>query len=218
MKSRFLGTLWLLLLLPPLGAPGWAVAQTVSVLRGNVVFTDAAGRTIPLTDSGRDSAPDLAPDGRRVAFVRATPGQTVETGSGEEEATEIWMVGVDGKNPTLLVRGKGDAKEMRNVLAALQTPQFSPDGKQVYFGSAAWATSGAIHAVDLRTRRVRFVMPGNGLEVVRTGEYRGCLLVQQHRYFLGGGSFDWFWLFRADGKEVGPVGEDTANFKELYGK
>ena len=38
----------------------------------------------------------------------------------------------------------------------------------------------------------------------------------QHRYFLGGGSYDWYWLLRPDGKEVGPVGETTENFEATY--
>jgi hypothetical protein len=52
--------------------------------------------------------------------------------------------------------------------------------------------------------------------VLHSGKYRDHLLVSQHRYFLGGGSYDWFWLFDSRGKEVGPVGEDTENFKSLY--
>jgi len=54
--------------------------------------------------------------------------------------------------------------------------------------------------------------------VVTSGEYKDCLLVQQHKYFVGGGSYDWFWLLRPDGKEVGPVGEDTENFETTSGK
>ena len=37
-----------------------------------------------------------------------------------------------------------------------------------------------------------------------------------HRYFIGAGSYDWFWLVRPDGKEIGPVGEDVENFKANY--
>jgi hypothetical protein len=55
------------------------------------------------------------------------------------------------------------------------------------------------------------------LKVVPSGEYKDCLLVQQHRYFVGSGSYDWYWLLRPDGKEVGPVGEDTSNFEATYG-
>jgi len=34
--------------------------------------------------------------------------------------------------------------------------------------------------------------------------------------FLGGGTYDWFWVLEPDGREVGPIGEDVTNFRELY--
>ena len=80
----------------------------------------------------------------------------------------------------------------------------------------AWAVSGAIHVVDTTNRKERYLLPGSEVKVVPSGEYKDCLLVLQHRYFLGGGSYDWYWLFRPDGKEVGPVGETTENFEATY--
>ena len=198
--------------------PVCARAQTVAADKeNNVVYTDASGKSTRLTNEGKDSAPSLDPAKRRVVFVRATPGKAVETGVGEGEATELWLIDVTGKNATMLLRGKSDPK-MERVLADFDTPQFSPNGKIIYFGGSAWVTSGAIHAYDLAARREHFVCPGSGLIVVPNGEYAGCLLVQQHRYFLGGGSYDWFYLLRPNGKEVAPVGEDTQMFQDTYVK
>jgi hypothetical protein len=61
-----------------------------------------------------------------------------------------------------------------------------------------------------------FVCPALEFEVIPSGECRDCLLVAQHRYFIGRGTYNWFWLLRPDGKGVGPVGEDTENFKATY--
>ena len=197
-------------------APGFLQAQKVAAdKKGNLVFTDATGKLTHLTAEGKDSAPALDPAKRRIVFVRATPGKKVSTGSGEVEATELRIMDVDGKNTAVILRGADDPKVER-VLADFQSPQFSPDGKTIYFLGSAWATSGAIHAFDLTTKKVRFVCPGNDLEVVPGGEYAGNLLVQQHRYFLGGGSYDWYWLLHPDGKEIGVVGETTENFREMY--
>ena len=70
-------------------------------------------------------------------------------------------------------------------------------------------TSGAVHVVEVATRRTRFVAAGNSLEVVPSGHYAGCLLVSQHRYWMAGGSYDWTWLLSARGSERGPVvGDD----------
>jgi WD40 repeat protein len=210
MKKAILSALCFALALP-------AFAQSVSVKDGNIQVTDKAGKTIALTSSGRDSGPLLAPDGKWVVFVRKVDGKKIATGSDEMEPTELWQVRVDGKEPALLLRCH-DSKQPESVIAAFGSLQFSTNGKLVYFVTPAWATSGAVHVVDTTNRKERYLFAGNNLKVVPSGEYKDCLLVQQHRYFVGGGSYDWFWLLRADGKEVGPVGEDTENFAATYGK
>jgi dipeptidyl aminopeptidase/acylaminoacyl peptidase len=192
-----------------------AFAQTVSVKDGNIQFTDKSGKTTALTSSGHDSDPVLAPDGKWVAFVRKIDGKKIATGSDEVDPTELWQVRVDGKEPSLLARCR-DAEKPESLIGGFNNLQFSTNGKLLYFSSPAWATSGAVHVVDTTNRKERYLFPGNEIKVVTAGEYKDCLLVQQHRYFIGGGTYDWFWLLRPDGKEVGPVGEDTSNFEATY--
>jgi hypothetical protein len=194
-----------------------AFSQTVSVKDGNIQFTDKSGKTTALTSSGRDSAPVLAPDGKWVAFVRKVDGKKIATGSDEVDPTELWQVRVDGKEASLLLRCR-ESQKPESLIAAFETLQFSTNGKLLYFVTPAWATSGAVHVVDTTNRKERYLFPGNNLKIVPAGEYKDCLLVQQHKYFVGGGSYDWFWLLRPDGKEVGPVGEDTETFEATYGK
>jgi len=192
-----------------------AHAQKVSVQNGNVCISTAGAEVKALTTSGHDSEPVLSPDGKWIAFVRTLPGRKISTGAGEADVTELWQIRADGKEPTALVRAK-ESDKMETILAGFSKPQFSSDGKLVYFMSEAWATSGALHVVDSTNGKEHFVCPALEFEVVKSGEYKDCLLVSQHRYFIGGGSYDWFWLSRPDGKEVGPVGEDTENFKGTY--
>ena len=194
-----------------------ALAQTISVKDGNIQFTDKSGQTMPLTSSGRDSGPVLAPDGKWVAFVRKVDGKKIATGSDEMDPTELWQIRTDGKEASLLVKCRASEKP-EFVIAGFENVQFSSNGKLLYFVTPAWATSGAVHVVDTTNRKERYLFPGNDLKIVASGEYKDCLLVQQHKYFVGGGSYDWYWLLRADGKEVGPLGEDTENFAATYGK
>jgi dipeptidyl aminopeptidase/acylaminoacyl peptidase len=190
-------------------------AQRVSVQNGNVCISSATSGSKQLSSSGRDTQPVLSPDGKWVVFVRTVPGKNIATGSGDSAATELWQIGADGKNATLLVRSR-ESKNIQSVLANFAKPQFSTNGRYVFFLSDAWATSGAVHVVDTTNGKEHFVCPGLDLEVVTSGEYRDCLLVQEHRYFIGGGTYDWYWLLRPNGREIGPVGEETENFKSLY--
>ena len=194
---------------------GKAHAQKVSIQKGNLVVSTASGESKTLTNSGHDSEPVLSPDGKWIAFVRTIPGKKISTGEGDAAATELWQIRADGKEPTALVRAK-ESDKMEMVLAGFSKPQFSTDGKLVYFLSEAWTTSGALHVVDTTNGKEHFVCPAAEFEVVPSGQYRDHLLVQQHRYFIGGGSFDWFWLLKPDGKEIGPVGDDMENFKATY--
>ncbi len=194
-----------------------AFSQSISVKDGNIQFIDRAGQTTALTSGGRDSGPVLAPDGKWVAFVRKVDGKKIATGSDEVDSTELWQIRTDGKEPSLLVKCRA-AEKPESVIAGFENLQFSTNGKLLYFVTSAWATSGAVHVVDTTNRKERYLFPGSDLKIVTSGEYKDCLLVQQHKYFVGGGSYDWFWLLRPDGKEVGPVGEDTENFLATNGK
>jgi hypothetical protein len=191
-----------------------ANAVSVSLRDGNI-YLRASPATEPrqLTAAGLDSHPRQSPDGELVVFVRSTPAQTVEVGAGEWEATELWTVRVDGTEAQMRVRG-GTSATLETTRAGFSDPQFSPDGRRIYFLSQAWVTSRAVHVADLNTGEVRFVCPGNSLEVIPRGEYAGHLMVSQHHYFLGGGSYDWLWLVTPNGRVVGPVAEQ--GFRQLF--
>ena len=54
-------------------------------------------------------------------------------------------------------------------------------------------------------------MPANDVIVLsacESKEHRDALVVGQHRYFVTGGSYDWYWLYDRTGrKEIAPLGE-----------
>ena len=193
-------------------------AQVVSEKGGKLFLTEASGQTRELTSTGRDAEPSLSHDRSRVVFVRGTPGQTINTGAGDVEAKEIWVIDRAGENPQLLVRGRAD-DDLKKVLAGLSRPQFSPDDRQVFFLSSAYATSDAVHAVTLGTKETAFISDGNSLTVVPSGRYRGYLLVSKHKYRRTG-SYDDYWLLTARGREVRRIGGENAyrQFLKLHAR
>lgn len=78
---------------------------------GAVIVTDPTGRvTSTLTDNG--GRPAWSPDGSKLAFVRRDGTQ----------APAVWVVGVDGAEPTRVSEGLGDLD-----------PTWSPDGSKLAF-------------------------------------------------------------------------------------
>jgi hypothetical protein len=78
----------------------------------------------------------------------------------------------------------------------------SLDGGYTYQQVCRWSTSDDIIQVRLSDGRRREVAPGNSVEVIRNGPWRGYLIVSQHRYRTEPqvGSFDASWVIRPDGK------------------
>ena len=178
-------------------------AQSVAIVDSDVYFLEPPGTTARrLTSAGLDKEAALSPDGQMIAFVRRTPGLLVSTALGPEEATELWLMRADGTGAKRLVRGRGSAAP-EDTLADLKSPQFSPDGRRVYFLSRGWVTSDAVHFAAIPSGRTQFVCPGNTLEVIPRGERAGYLMVTQHRYCSEGGSYDRLWLVAPNGKTVG---------------
>jgi len=183
---------------------------------GNIYIKNAEGKVQALTNTGKDFQPCLSPDGEIVVFVRSID----ENISTELDiiCNEIWSINVETKQERLLICGKKD-DDLTNNLSNLRSPQSSPDGKRIYFMSSAWVTSAAIHVMNSDGTEERFLTGGNSLEVLQEtddGEYNGYLIVEKHKYFLGGGSYDWHWLVTPDGEEVGPI-SNIGLFKELIG-
>jgi hypothetical protein len=177
---------------------------------GNIYAGEGALKQLTIT--GRDAEPILTPDKKAVIFTRQGKRQTADLDDCTFEGVpdELRLVWLDGSGEELLARGH-DGKKPEEQLCGFRRKQFSSDGQLIYFLSPAWTTSSALHVYDRKGKKVTFVMPANDVVVLNDcakAEYRDNLVVQQHRYFVVAGSYDWYWLYdRAGKKEKGPLGE-----------
>ena len=143
-----------------------------------------------------------APGGNVAYYIVAERG-----GDEQNPPPTAIMVRRDNENKIIL-REQPDA-DPQNTLYSFSNLYLSPDAKNLYFNSAAWATSGAIHSLNIETGTVKFISAGELACVVLSGEYQGDLIVMKHKYFVQGGSHDDLYLVSTDGKEKGLVAQGT---------
>ena len=205
-----------------LAAPA-AAAVGVTVEKGNIIAIDADGTRRQLTDKGKDSAPVLSPDGASVAFTRmgkvARNLEVCATDGDEVRQSELWIAAADGSGAKLLAAAEA-SDDMEKIVCDFLNKQFDSKGTRLYYETRAWATSNAVRKVDLATRTDGFFAAGNGFWVITCSDnpYLDHLALAQHRYFVQGGSYDWYYLVDPAGKEVGTFGEEPPTVAEFCGE
>ncbi len=183
----------------------------LNVRRASVSWSVVAAVLLAWTGVACAGAPaerDTSADGRFVVFTRIVEGRFLAAPTGDSLPVSELVVAntAGGGERVLLVAG---AKRHRNgsPVAGFWSPQFSPDGGRVWFASPATVTSDVACAFDLATGALREACGANSLRVVDRGPHAGCLVVEQHRYRKGGGSYDWLYLVDARGRTLRTMGD-----------
>src|SRR5471030_1660198 len=91
-------------------------------------------------------------------------------------ADEIWIINLKTMHKKILVSANPDCDHPKKVIIDPNDLQLSPDGKTLYFATSAWATSGAIHAIDVDGKNLRFITDANEYHVIKSGKYIGDLV------------------------------------------
>lgn len=167
-----------------------------------------------LTTGGKCASSLITPDGEWVVYVRTHDGSPRREGDPPLPAS-LCAIRIDGSEPKILLNSRQDHKKYPDI-ESFWNLQFTNDGEWLYFQSHAWATSSAIFRLDMRTGLDVFICPGNSLEILVDGDYEGYLIVSQHKYYIGGGSYDCRWLLDSDGNTIGPISDLNNSFKDLY--
>lgn len=145
-----------------------------------------------------------APGGNVVYYIMSLPGKDAEG----NQNMEIEVSVNENRSFDVLLTSTPSNDPAQN-LTGFSHLFLSPDSKTLYFQAEAWATSNAIHAINLATKKVSYVAAGTLHCVVLSGQYQSDLVVAQHRYFVQGGSHDDLWLYDPAGKEIGLASQGT---------
>lgn len=162
------------------------------------------------TSSVSDSGVSQISAGGNFTFIIRDNGKPLDMGSGNGDTTnnELWLKNDATGKKRLLVTCK-DEKNVENEVCNIGNPRFSLDRSKVYFESSAWATSDAIHVVDLKTGKEKFLCPGNGLKVIKFGKFKGDFITTMHKYYgpPNYGSYDHNFVVDENGKELLDLGD-----------
>jgi hypothetical protein len=145
--------------------------------------------------SSRSRAPleyVMAPGGKTVYYIMADA-------SGNPNRIEVGLN--NNTSFRVLLTAKPSNKPEEN-LTDFSHLFLSPDGKTLYFEASAWTTSPAVHSINLASGKASYIVPGEIACVVLQGEHQGDLIVQQHRYFVQGGSYDALSCINRQGKRL----------------
>lgn len=174
-------------------------------------YSKNVDKVLQLTNTGKNSNPILSPDGRWLVFVKQSKNIMPEpcadfSNIDSKYANELWVYDLQNIKKRILVKDNFACDDPEKKITDPVQLHFSPNSKTLYFQTSAWATSGAIHAIDMDSKSPRFVTDGNEYHVIKDGKYEGDLVVNQHRYRFKGdtplGSYDWDWLYTPQGKQI----------------
>lgn len=203
--------------------------------KGNNIYAKYKDNEIKqLTFSGLDEQPSLSYDKKMVVFLRNIPGK-VYTNSLLSYDNKLPGSIADDENGSYLsykqifVLNLSNLKEQKifdsgkiegnlingdkflnvfNVISGISAPVFSLNDDKVFFMSAAWVTSNAIFSIDLNTEQLSYITDGNNLGVLKSGEFKGEIVVLKHKYFKNAaGSYDHYFVIDDNGSEVKDIGK-----------
>ncbi len=191
----------------------WA-ADEIYANNGNIFYLNTQ-----ITNSGKDRLPIISPDKKIIVFVRTGTEQVPEechqfNQTDNQYADQIWIYDVENKKEYLLVASKFACDKPEDVIVNIHDLKFSLDLTRLYFLTSAWNESDALHVVNLDGTKQHYLAQALEFEIVDKGDYQGHLLIKQRRYFSEGQSFDWYWLYTAEGKELSPIGPEITEIKK----
>ena len=150
-------------------------------------------------------------DGKTLIFHKTIKISSISQG-------ELWSKNLENGQEELLVReGMTEDYNIKNIsdttnkpidISSISEAKFSTDNKTLYFiDSLAYMTSGAIYSINLTTKEIGFIGGSNYLDVIKEGKYKDYLILNKHKYFPAGGSYDHYYVVNPEnGEEIKPIG------------
>lgn len=185
------------------------------------IASSADGKLIATVKPTKKPIPDSCStryDSDSDTAIDPDTGLTIETNQNgnHDYAQQIWLYDVKSKKQHVLVHTNFSCKDPEKQILDPQELKFSLDGKKLYFLTTGWVTSAALHVVNVDGKDEHYLLPANDYSIIPKGQYKGYIIAWQHRYFVAGGSYNWYWLYSPLGKKIGPLGKEVTKDQKEY--
>jgi hypothetical protein len=198
----------------------WAGAGRVFEHDGGI-YLARAGRTNELPTLRGFTDPALSVNGRMIVCVKRMHKPVAERVEADDTLkTELWLYDMKAQRLQLILteRRKSPLPD-HGIFRWFSQPRFAWNGRTIYFmADVGAAVTKTVAMIDTANGTVHEVSLGLDYYVVRDKQFgwQDYLVVLKHKYIAGGGSYNWYWLVKPDGKEIDPVGESVAYFSKYY--
>jgi hypothetical protein len=153
--------------------------RRVSEISGDLFLCEPGEAARRLTTDGQNFSPALAPDGRRVVFMRAAGKQRLSLGSSsfvEIHDNRVMLLDLRGGGPKEIAKN-----DERSGCTSLWSPWFADDGAIVVVSNGyeeATVHNHAVCALDLSARGLALLGRGTRCTIfISVGKYRGDFYV-----------------------------------------
>lgn len=146
-------------------------------------------------------------DGNKIVYIAKSENKIPEkcadfSEAGDDFGNEVRVYDIISETVSTLAENNFSCESPSEKIVDPHNLQFSPNGKMLYFMTSAWATSGALHKINVDGSNLQYVTSANDFTIVPSGMYKGNLCVRQHRYLENGESYEGYFLFDENGADM----------------
>ena len=194
------------------------------------LYLKAANKEVRLTYTGLNKSPVIHPSGEWIYYIKTTEANPDNGDMGSVDPPkgymgsyvfkeEIWKMKMSGESKSFVYKSPKppEANQTWYTLSSIDNIKFSPSGDKLYFQSDPYTVTGTMWGMDSNGSNAQCMSSGYSYRIIKSNtdgtdnKYKGYLIIKQHRYFTFGGSYEWWWLFDPDFKEIGPIGDNLPN-------
>jgi Tol biopolymer transport system component len=147
-----------------------------------------------------DTKPVTSHDGKIIYYIVALDG--VDDNGFQNNAIAARDKATSKKS---ILLSSHSANNSEGYLGGVENLNISPDDNTLFFEMPAGTSSNEIYSIDLKTKKLTDVVSGEVICIVQGGKNKGNLIVEEHKYFVQGGSYNSVFLLSPKGKQLGVI-------------